>query len=81
MRTIVSMFLTISFIASADDWPNWRGPNHNGISQEKVPKANFSEIAWRKKIGVGFSSMSVSKGRLFALGSTGKKRGNEETFY
>ncbi len=81
MRTIVSMFLTISFITCADDWPNWRGPNHNGISQEKVPKADFSEIAWRKQIGVGFSSMAVSKGRLFALGSTGKKRGNEETIY
>ena len=81
MRLIVSIFLIITSIVAAADWPNWRGPNHDGISKEKVPKADFSKIAWRKQIGVGFSSMAVSEGRLFALGSTGKKRGNEETFY
>ena len=81
MRWIVSILLSINSIVCAADWPNWRGPNHDGISTEEVPKADFSRIAWRKQIGVGFSSVAVSEGRLFALGSTGKKRGNEETLH
>ena len=45
-----------------------------------MPKGDFSNIAWRAKIGVGFSSMAVADGRVFALGCTGQRRGNLETF-
>ena len=74
MRHLIFSLLLIN-IAQAEDWPNWRGPRHDGISREALPKADFSKIAWRAKIGVGFSSMAVADGRVFALGSTGKRRG------
>ena len=62
MRYIATLLLTYS-ITLASDWPNWRGPAHTGISAEPVPKADLSKIAWRAKIGVGFSSMAVAEGR------------------
>ena len=79
MRQLLILVL-LANLAQAEDWPNWRGLRHDGISREAVPKADFSKIAWRAKIGVGFSSMAVANGRVFALGSTGKRRGNQETF-
>jgi outer membrane protein assembly factor BamB len=79
MRQLLILVL-LANLAQAEDWPNWRGPRHDGISREALPKADFSKIAWRAKIGVGFSSMAVANGRVFALGCTGKRRGNEETF-
>ncbi len=79
MRYLIFSLLLINF-AQAEDWPNWRGPRHDGISREAVPKADFSKIAWRAKIGVGFSSMAVADGRVFAMGCTGQRRGNQETF-
>ena len=80
MRQLLFLFLLVNLV-QAEDWPNWRGPRHDGISREALPKADFSKIAWRTKIGVGFSSMAVADGRVFALGCSGKRRGNEETFW
>ena len=75
------IFLVILFPAKGADWLNWRGPNHDGISKEQPPRPDFSKILWRKDIGVGFSSLAVSAGRVFALGCSGNKNGNKETFY
>ena len=59
------------------DWPNWRGPNHNGISTEKgwdpgKIKAGVKPL-WRASIGTGFSAVSVSNGLVYAMGNTGNK--------
>ena len=52
--------------AGADDWPNWRGPQHNGISAEKGP---WNLLKWKADVGTGFSSMAVAKGRVVTLGN------------
>ena len=75
------ILIVLPFAAKGADWPNWRGPNHDGISKEQPPRPDFSKILWRKDIGVGFSSLAVSAGRVFALGCSGEKNGNKETFY
>ena len=31
----------------ADNWPSWRGPEHNGISREKSPPIDWDEC-WRQ---------------------------------
>jgi outer membrane protein assembly factor BamB len=59
----------IASSASAEDWPQFRGPNRNGITSE----ANWSiegqaEPLWTKTVGLGYSGMSVGGGRLFTLG-------------
>ncbi|MCG8585147.1 MAG: PQQ-binding-like beta-propeller repeat protein [Pirellulales bacterium] len=54
------------------DWPNWRGPNHDGISVERGWLDEWDKdepvVAWRKNVGIGFSSVSVSGGRLYTMG-------------
>lgn len=58
---------------SALDWPRWRGPAANGISAEtgtalEWPKEGPRQV-WKANVGVGFSSVSVHKGRVFTLGN------------
>ncbi len=67
------------FSAPAEDWPNWRGPHHDGVSREAGWKADLGRRAWRVNVGVGFSSVAVSKGRVYTMGCTGKRAGNQET--
>ncbi len=56
----------------ADDWPHWRGPQRTGISAESTwPKTwpdDGPAVAWKAKVGQGFSSSVVSKGRVVTLG-------------
>ena len=62
---------------AGSDWPNIRGPNHNGISNEKLPVSKpFTgriEPLWDIRIGVGCSSVAISNGRLYTMGNTGDK--------
>lgn len=59
--------------AEAADWPNWRGPNHNGVSEETGWVATWPaegpKVLWKASIGIGFSSMAVSNGRVYAMGN------------
>src|SRR5689334_3633004 len=60
----------------ATDWPQWRGPARNGISQEtgfvkEWPKAGPA-LVWRvSNIGRGYSTPAVVGDRLYVLGSEG----------
>jgi len=67
---------------SGADWPRWRGPDENGIAREKLGDAVDPENAvWRKKIGIGFSSIAVADGRIFTMGHDGRKVAGEETIW
>lgn len=59
--------------AEAADWPNWRGPNHNGISDETGWTAAWPKdgpkLLWKASLGTGFSSIAVSSGRLYSMGN------------
>jgi len=63
--------------AVADDWPRWRGPNADGISSETgwnpAALSDGADVAWRKKVGLGYSSVTVKDGRLYTMGNTGKR--------
>src|ERR1035441_5781249 len=66
--------------APAADWPQWRGPNRNGISSERVSavwSADGPKVLWRASIGTGFSSISISQGRAYTMGNTN----NEDTVW
>lgn len=59
-----------------DDWPQWRGPNRDGISAErgllKSWPAGGPPLAWRATgAGEGYSSFAVANGRLYTLGARG----------
>ena len=70
----VLIVLVLAGQTLADDWPHWRGPNHDGISQEtgwwQEGVAHEPNTLWQQEIGVGYASMTVADGRLFAMGNT-----------
>src|SRR5438105_328891 len=63
-------------LTSASDWPQWRGPNRNGLSEEKGfvkewPKTG-PELVWRASdLGRGYSTPAVVGDRLYVMGSEG----------
>jgi outer membrane protein assembly factor BamB len=62
--------------ALADDWPQWQGPDRNGMSKEggllkEWPK-DGPTLAWKAKgLGGGDSAPSVAGGKLFGMSSRG----------
>ena len=77
------LFILTGFyqIAGAADWPNWRGPNYNGISNEKnwdpLKIKEGVKPLWKASVGIGFSTISVSDGRAYTMGNTGTKDKDE----
>jgi outer membrane protein assembly factor BamB len=56
---------------TVDDWPQWRGPNRDGISQEtgllkSWPKAG-PKVLWRVPSGEGYAGIVVAKGRGYTM--------------
>jgi outer membrane protein assembly factor BamB len=59
--------------ASADDWPQWRGPRRNAVSAEtglmQSWPAGGPKVAWQASgLGTGYSSVVVGRGRLLTMG-------------
>lgn len=65
-----------SFLVRADDWPQWRGPQRNGISKEtgllkEWPKEG-PKLLWQvKDVGSGYSTPAVVGDRVFLLANEG----------
>jgi outer membrane protein assembly factor BamB len=74
---LVSSLSAVATNRALEDWPQWRGPNRDGISSEKGllkawPKGG-PPVAWRATgVGDGYSSFSVVNGRLYTLGARGE---------
>lgn len=70
---LLGLLAFIHTAAIADDWPQWRGPNRDGISLEKGWKAQWTaegpKQLWKVNVGIGYSSMSVANGRIFTMGN------------
>jgi outer membrane protein assembly factor BamB len=63
---------------SAADWPQWRGPNRDGISKEtgllKQWPAEGPPLVWKASgAGSGYSSFSVANGKLYTMGLRGDR--------
>jgi outer membrane protein assembly factor BamB len=55
--------------AEAADWPQWRGPNRDGISTETGwSVTGKAESAWSRAVGLGYSSVVVRDDRLWTMG-------------
>lgn len=57
----------------AEDWPQWRGPNRDGVLNETGLMESFPPegiaIRWRQPVGLGWSTPAVSGGRVFVTAS------------
>ena len=85
MKKRITGFLVVSALlcggilaATATEWPQWRGPNRDGISSEvgilKEWHPDGPKVLWKIPLGEGFSGISVSQGRVYTMFS----RGNDE---
>ncbi|MEQ2007635.1 MAG: PQQ-binding-like beta-propeller repeat protein [Limisphaerales bacterium] len=83
MRSSPAVVLLLVSIAAAHaaDWPRFRGPDLNGISRETGWSSAWSAegptVAWRAKLGIGFSTVAVSGGKLIATGHDGRAKGQD----
>lgn len=74
---LISLCLTPALAA---DWPVFRGANRDGTSAEKNWQAWTSggpKIAWKAKVGLGFSSIVVADNRAATAGWAG----NQDTVF
>jgi outer membrane protein assembly factor BamB len=83
----VGALCLMSFAVRADDWPQFRGPNRDGVSREtgwltQWPPTGL-KVLWKQPVGRGYSNVAVAKGRVFTIGllpkDESKKNVLEET--
>ena len=78
MRRAV-LFFSFAVTILAADWPQWRGPNRDGISAEtgllSAWPSGGPKAVWKiNGLGAGYSSFSIVNGRMYTQG----QRGNQE---
>jgi outer membrane protein assembly factor BamB len=72
----VAVLCSLALVAGAADWPQWRGPERNGVSKEtgllkEWPKAG-PKLLWQvKDLGEGYATPSVVGDRIYVLSSKG----------
>lgn len=64
--------LSLSSLSIAEDWPQWQGPNRDAISKEtgllKAWPEKGPPLLWQKeKLGEGYSTPSISKGKIYGM--------------
>src|SRR4030095_9006777 len=76
MIVAVVVFSLSEVAAQSADWPQWRGPNRDGISKDtgllKQGPENGPPLIWKiTGAGNGYSSLAIAGGRLFTMGVRG----------
>ena len=65
------LFMALTCLAvRASDWPQYRGPNHDGTSPEKILMqwpTNGPREVWKQPMHAGFSTITVGGGKAFTL--------------
>lgn len=74
----VAFCCTTSVVLGDANWPQWRGPDRNDISQEKGllkewPSSGPKRLWLFSSAGVGYSGFSIVGNRLYTMGSRDSK--------
>ncbi|HEY3787252.1 MAG TPA: PQQ-binding-like beta-propeller repeat protein [Urbifossiella sp.] len=60
----------------AADWPQWRGPNRDGVAPGVQLPAKWPaqppKEKWKAAVGIGYSGPVIADGKVFILGRVGK---------
>jgi hypothetical protein len=70
---LILSFISLAHAATTDsaaqrDWPQWMGPERDGVWHESGIVRQLPEqpkIVWRMPVGVGYSGPAVADGRVF----------------
>lgn len=65
--------------ARGGDWPQWHGPKRDNVSTEtglsRQWGPNGPTLAWQASgLGLGFSSLAITNGRIFTMGDHGAEQ-------
>lgn len=76
LLALLGLMIASSPSVQADDWPQWRGPNRDGISKETGLLPQWPEsgpqLQWRvENAGSGYSTPAVVGDRMYLLGNEG----------
>ena len=81
---VIAALLVATFapVASAADWPGWRGPDRDASSPEKGLLQQWGPggppLAWKSSgVGSGFAGVAVAGERLYTMGD---KDGSQHVF-
>ena len=74
-RRIFPFYLALCFFCAlplfADDWPQWLGPERDGVWRETGILRKFSTngptVVWRTPIAAGYSGPAVAHGRVYVM--------------
>ncbi len=66
---LIGLVLVATGRVRADDWPQWLGPQRDGVWREsgiveKFP-ASGPKVKWQKPIGGGYAGPAVAGGKVF----------------
>jgi outer membrane protein assembly factor BamB len=71
----LALVILIPAPSRADDWPQFLGPQRNGVSAEKGLAASWPKdgppVVWRRDIGEGFSGPAIAGDRLILFHRVG----------
>ncbi|HYF36159.1 MAG TPA: PQQ-binding-like beta-propeller repeat protein, partial [Prosthecobacter sp.] len=66
---VILNFVAVLPGASADEWPQWRGPQRDGVWRETGVVDAFAapelKPLWRAPVGAGYSGPTVAGERVF----------------
>jgi outer membrane protein assembly factor BamB len=68
---VVLMGLCCVSMAFGADWPQFRGPNRDGVSAEKgwFKAGATAKTVWESSVGAGYSAVAIKDGRLYTMGN------------
>ncbi len=75
--SLAAFVLCIFGAVASADWPNFRGPNYDGVSGETGFKKLWTgplPLVWERKIGSAFSSFACVGNRVYTCGTEHKQQ-------
>ncbi len=64
---VIALLATEPASPGEHDWPQWRGPDRDGVSKETRWSAEGTTL-WSRRVGLGYSCPSVAAGRVYVQG-------------
>jgi outer membrane protein assembly factor BamB len=74
MCWIVAVVVVACALPARADWPAYRGPRGDGISEEKMLSnwpADGPKVLWKTRLGDSLGSFAIKDGRVYCLGANG----------
>src|SRR6185436_2004830 len=67
--SVILFVAAISSQASGTDWPQWRGPTHDGVAAGEELADDFRQSGppglWVRELGQGYAGFAVADGRAY----------------